>query len=284
MAYRMADIAFPPDPATLVADLNALGCDAVGLYVVNWAGVPGAVRSADYVHAVLARGKQVLPIISSGDGPGPTLAVLNALLAWGVPGCPVAFDVEHFSEPSSGWLDSAMALLEQHGFFPGMYGPASDQARYSGDPFKWRWLARWTFTDTLPPPPYVAIQWTDQGRGPSGTTYDLSDVDSSLVLLGGIMALDQSDKDWIVQTLGIGVGQSDFAGTIRALLGTDQSNFNSLAMLLADVTAEGGKLDQILAAVQTLPGGQVPQANVQPIMDGITAIRNDLASLTLKKV
>jgi hypothetical protein len=261
--YRMADIAFPPDPATLVSDLDALNCEAVGLYVVNWAGVPGAVRSAGYVQEVLSRGKRVLPIISPGDGPGPTLGVLNALLAWGIPGCPVAFDVEHFSEPSSGWLDSAMALLEQHGFLPGMYGPAADQARYSGDPFKWRWLSNWTFVESPPPAPYVAIQWTDQGRGPSGTTYDLSDVDSSLVLLGGIM-LDQSDKDWIIQTLGIGAGQPDFAHTIAAILGTVQANFN--------------KLDKLLAT------GTLPPADVQPIVDAIAAVRNDLANLTLKKV
>jgi hypothetical protein len=183
MTYRMADACNPPsDPGRLGADLSALGCAAVALYVVNHS-IPGCVRDGGYVQACVNQGFGVCPLITPGDFPPPGEDLVGALRGWGAPGCPVALDIEQFSEPSPGWIDDEIGTLVGVGYYPGMYGPAADHARYSGDPWRWRWLADWTFVEHEVPP-YQAVQWTSRAIGPSGSNYDLSVVSDNLLMWG----------------------------------------------------------------------------------------------------
>lgn len=154
----------------------------MGLYLINHV-IPGCQVSGAYAQAVVAQGYGVLPIIVPGNTAPTGEDQVGALQAWGAPPCPTMFDIEQFSEPSPGWIDAEIGQQVAAGYFPGMYGPGADQARYSGDPWRWRCLADWTYVPEILPP-YQAQQWTNNAFGPSGYQYDLTQVVDDLLMWG----------------------------------------------------------------------------------------------------
>lgn len=183
MTYRMADACNTPDlVGDLEADLRGLGATGMGLYVVNLS-IPSCERGAGYAMSLAAAGVGVLPIITPGDSPPQNLDLLGPLRTWGAPPCPIAFDLERFSEPSLAWLTGKVTELRQAGYFVGQYGDAAHQAQYASEPWQWRWLADYTFVEGLADG-YQAQQWTDRAPGVSGFNYDLSLVEDALVLWG----------------------------------------------------------------------------------------------------
>lgn len=190
MSYRLADVCFPPgDPAVLARDLAGLGCQAVGLYVVNLS-IPGCDRDAGYVADILGRGFGILPIVTPGNVPPADLDLVGALRSWGAPPCPVMFDLERFSEPGGGWVAQKIAELSAAAYAVGLYGDAAHQAQYAGEPWAWRCLADWTYSPGIAAG-YEAQQWTNQAVGGSGTGYDLSEFSDSLVLWGPALTVPQ---------------------------------------------------------------------------------------------
>jgi hypothetical protein len=268
MTHTLLDIAFPPsDPAGLVRDLDAAGADSIGLYVVNWS-VPSAVQAGTYVQGVLAAGTAVLPIVTPGNTPGPASAILSALDGWGVSGCPVAFDIEQYSFPAQSWVAGACQALTGAGYFPGIYGLASTHSSYAGLGQKWSWLANWDGQPTIPPG-YQAKQYTNTFVGPSGARYDTSVVVDSLTFGGIDMTLTDLDS-LAVRVAGIQPthpGEQPGAAFVRwmqATLGTEETNYNTLGTIRADVEAIAAQV-QRLATVS----GADPAALASAVVNAI---------------
>lgn len=211
MPYRMLDVYAAYSVEQLVADVDAAGASAVGLYVVNWSA--GNARSADVVKAVEAQ-RGVLRIVTPGNNPpmlegagksahdarkallrkgksprtklaplgaGGIEAVVNAVHASGGAGKGVAFDLETYSFPSYAWVEACWAVLRQLGCQVWEYGVASTFQSYPEPDV--RWIADWN-PGTDIPAGYGARQYGDS-TVVNGRTYDGSMVRDGISVGGG---------------------------------------------------------------------------------------------------
>jgi hypothetical protein len=163
----------PPDPAQAVADCQAAGARALGLYAINLSA-PECVVSAEYAQAVFAGGIQVLPIITPGENPPAVSGLPDALRAWGVlnNGNWVGLDLEQpgIDTPPTLWVGDLDAALTDDG---------RQLLTYTNLRWEYPWGAWWAVNWNVGnratiPVDGMAVQWSPSFVSPSGHVYDPS--------------------------------------------------------------------------------------------------------------
>lgn len=226
----LLDIAFPPDVNTLVSDVQHAGAAMVGLYVVNW-DTPSAEVPASYAQQVAGR-VRVLPIITPGMRPYSVSVAVVAVQAWWAGG-PVAIDIEQpgIDTPDPAWVEGLVNALAAAGYDPWIYCNHDTRPTYPWG--KW-WLADWEAHPNATG--YVAWQFSNQFFGQSSTRYDASVLSAGALTptAGGDMTPQEMVQ--VLDSLAVQVsGQTSFLSWMQSVLGTEQSDYNTLNAIKAEM-------------------------------------------------
>lgn len=267
----LLDVAFPPaDPAALVADVRAAGARAVGLYVINWSA-PATVVSAAYAQAVYARGTQVLPIITPGQNPPPVSGVPDVLRAWGRLNSDnaVAQDIEQpgISTPPVSWVRALADALLAAGYDPWTY---TNLPAYFG--IGRLWAVDWDHgAGAVIPAGAVAVQWSPEWRGPSGSSYDPNYLIPSA--LGGTPVAFTDEFNAMVSSIpGVG-GQAEPGRTfLAALLGGVRDEYNMLTTVNAHLPTVEASVAAIEKAINAASGHPADAPILAAVADAKAAI------------
>jgi hypothetical protein len=256
---RILDVAYPPEPALLVSDLQALGAGGCAGYVVDLALNPPTTWTPAHAQALRAAGLVFLAIVVPGNSP----PAADGCWGWWDGQGPIALDLEAGSEPAGAWVQAWIAAVRQRGGSPGLYGGSAIQSAYGGLDWGWRWLADWTFVEPAAPPAgFQAVQWTDRmtvgGRRYDGSVFD------PIVFGGGDLTPEEHDT----------------LQQVRDALARFEAGQDAPAQL---ITAILQRLDQqVIPALQQLAKASVPgdlaqlQADVAAITAAVARIETAL--------